>query len=152
MGPLLSWDLFIERYDAKLAQFDDLKSIRNIAVKRHLQLPWNIEDLLLHRGKVILLTDPRLHIIFASSNMVAMNGYQPAEVLGKTPEIFQGDATDRRCIGRIRKAIASRSAFSERLINYHKNGTVYSCEIEAYPVFNTAGRFDSFIAFEKISV
>jgi hypothetical protein len=81
--------------------------------------------------------------------MIKMNGYVEAEVLGKNPKIFQGNATDLTVSSEIRTAISLQQPFEKTVMNYKKNGDVYACLIKGFPVFNTKGQLSHYIAFEK---
>jgi hypothetical protein len=78
-----------------------------------------------------------------------MNGYVEAEVLGKSPKMFQGEATNQITSNEIRKAIVEQQPFEKIVMNYKKNGEVYACLIKGFPVFNTKGDLSHYIAFEK---
>jgi PAS domain S-box-containing protein len=101
------------------------------------------------REEVVILTDTKLNIVFASHNMIKMNGYAEAEVLGKNPKIFQGSATDLTVSNEIRTAISLQQPFEKTVMNYKKNGDVYACLIKGFPVFNIKGQLSHYIAFEK---
>lgn len=98
---------------------------------------------------VILLTTPNLEIIFASNQLTKMNGYQEFEVLGKTPKIFQGEATSLKVLQEIREAVNSHMPFEKTILNYKKDGSTYKCLISGIPLFNSKGKLSHFIAFEK---
>ena len=95
------------------------------------------------------MTDVKLKIVFASHNIVNMNGYCEEEVLGKSPKMFQGEATNATTSSEIRKAIVEQKPFEKTVMNYKKNGDVYACIIKGYPVFNNKGELIHYIAFEK---
>ena len=149
-GPLLSWDIFMNGYWRQIALANDKQALNKIAASNSWQQQWNFDTILSKEGRVIIVTDPLLHIVFASSNMPAMNGYTPQEVLGKSPKIFQGKDTDEDTRAGIRSAITERKQFQASLINYKKNGNSYHCDVEGYPVFNKEDKLVNFIAFEQV--
>ncbi len=100
-------------------------------------------------NKTVVVTDKKLKIIYASSNMFNMNGYMPEEVIGKHPSVFQGEATCETAKSKIRAAIQQSQPFECEIINYRKDGSLYNCWIEGYPVYNTAGELVNFIALEN---
>ncbi len=97
---------------------------------------------------VILVTDANLKIQFASTNIIAMNGYNFKEVIGNSPKMFQGKETNQISRMNIKKAIENLEPFKEVILNYKKNGETYLCKIEAYPKFDKDGNFLNYIAFE----
>lgn len=64
-------------------------------------------------------------IIYANKAFRKLTGYDPAEVVGKTPRILQGPATDRKVIDRLSKALAQGSRFEGKAINHKKDGTPF---------------------------
>lgn len=148
-APLLSWDIFMDSYYRTLALADDFRHLNQLAKKYAWTKEWNIEEKLFRQQQVILVTDLTLHMVYASSNIIAMNGYTPHEVIGRTPAMFQGKETDDYTKAVIREAIKGLQPFQTNIINYRKDGSVYHCGIEAYPVFNNNKKAVHFIAFEK---
>jgi PAS domain S-box-containing protein len=147
-APLRCWDIFMDGYQKRITLAADKMELHRMAGKYLWQQSWNLEKILFKEGKVIIVTDPGLHIVFASSNITAMNGYTASEILGKTPALFQGKDTDENVKRGIREAIQNCRGFHISLINYKKNGEPYYCNIESYPVFNKQKKVVHFIAFE----
>ena len=52
----------------------------------------------------IIITDKHFKIIFASKNISKINGYQTKEIIGKSPAMFQGEATSTVTKQRIKNA------------------------------------------------
>ena len=99
---------------------------------------------------IIVVTDVNLKIVFASKNIIKMNGYLPSEVIGKHPKIFQGEATNLETSKQIGLAIKNQKPFKQVITNYCKDGSLYKCEIQGFPVFDKSGVLINFIAFEKM--
>lgn len=78
-----------------------------------------------------------------------MNGYLPKEVLGKTPKLFQGPATEPGSRELIRTAIAAIQPFTCTILNYRKDGSLYNCSIEGFPVVNESGKLVHYVAIEE---
>ncbi|MEO6914936.1 MAG: PAS domain-containing protein [Chitinophagaceae bacterium] len=148
--PLLSWDIFLEGYHRRIALARDLQQLNEISHQNSWSVAWDLEDMLLKKEKVILVTDTSQTIAFASSNLLNMNGYLPSEVIGHSPRIFQGKQTDPELKSVARNAISSSRPFKLSVVNYRKNGLLYHCRVEGYPVFNRKRDLVNFIAFESI--
>jgi PAS domain S-box-containing protein len=146
--PLISWG-FSASYQREIKNIRlDFKKIVDLSnSKKWKNADWNFKNIL--EEKVILITDANLNIVFASRNMHKMNGYREAEVLGKRPKMFQGTETVLQTSIEIREAIALQKPFVKQVVNYKKNGNLYYCDIEGYPVFNAKGELVNFIAFEQ---
>ena len=148
--PVFSWDFNHEFIVELKKSFLDLNKLKSIALKNK----WTHNNLDLKSRlteEVILVTDATLRIVFASHNMLKMNGYAEAEVLGRSPKMFQGLATDSTTSNEIRDAIQLKQPFEKRVMNYKKNGDLYACLIKGFPIFNLKGELSHYIAFEKVA-
>lgn len=146
----MSWDFFMESYQRNRQRLDDWQQLNIMAHKDNWRIDWDLKDLLVKRGKVTLVTDSSFIIRFATANLFEMNGYKPKEVLGKTPSLFQGEQTAATTKATIKEAVAQLKPFYVTLINYRKDGSLYKCEVEGYPVFTKENKHSHFIAFEQI--
>ena len=75
----------------------------------------------------VLVTDATKagKIIYANKSFSKLTGYTQSEVIGKTPRILQGPATDKKVVGRLREALLKGKKFEGKAINYKKNGTPF---------------------------
>jgi PAS domain S-box-containing protein len=75
----------------------------------------------------ILITDAtkKSKIIYANKAFKKLTGFSPEEVLGKTPRILQGPATDNNVIARLSTALKTGGCFEGKAINYKKDGTPF---------------------------
>jgi PAS domain S-box-containing protein len=140
--PIVCWD-FHNIKNLELLSFDTI------------QKDWNEKISFLktvnNDKKDIIVTDKNFKIIFATKSILAMSGYHPEEIIGKSPKVFQGILTSEITKANIRKAITNKLPFKEVIVNYKKDGSTYLCEIEAIPKFNKEGEFLNYIAFERIA-
>ena len=109
----------------------------------------DIENELLLKKHVVVVTDADLKIVHASQNMIKMNGYTMQRVVGKTPKMFQGPATCSQNKQFISSAIRAKKSFETVVSNYRKDGSLYKCWIKGQPIFNTQNDVVHFIAYEK---
>jgi PAS domain S-box-containing protein len=73
-------------------------------------------------------------ILFANRAFKILTGYSPSEVIGKTPRILQGPATDKKVLDRLRKSLSNEKHFEGRAINYKKNGNPFIMHWRVVPV------------------
>lgn len=92
-------------------------------------------------------TGPR--IIYVNEAVTELTGYQPHEVVGQSPKIFQGPKTDRKTLDRIRSGLLSGISIREELLNYRKNGSEYWIEISIDPILNDINEITHFIAIQR---
>ncbi|MFV8368952.1 PAS domain-containing protein [Flavobacterium sp. LB2R40] len=146
--PVYCWDFHNNFLTAVKNFFLDINKLNSIASQnRWIHNNWDLRNSL--KEEVIIVTDAKFKIVFASHNIEKMNGYVEAEVLGKSPKMFQGKATNLTISNEIRKAIADQEPFEKMVMNYKKNGDIYACLIKGFPVFNIKGQLSHYIAFEK---
>lgn len=147
--PLLAWEFHCEYLKELKASLEDLKKVKKMSS----QFSWNDKKLKIKERieeEVVLVTDLDFKIIFASNGLKKMTGYKEEEVLGKTPKLFQGLVTSKVVLKEISEAIKMEVPFEKTVQNYKKNGEIYSCKINGFPVYNTKGKLTHFIAFEKL--
>lgn len=148
--PLLCWDIVQEACYQRVKHKVDLNAIAAIQSQNNWhQFAILPEAALLWENKVILITNDRLNIEHATQNLYAMNGYKPKDVIGYSPKMFQGKATSLLTRGYIKSAIEKQEPFQTSIANYRKDGSIYLCKIEGYPVFNQKGTLVNFVAFEE---
>jgi PAS domain S-box-containing protein len=146
--PVISWDFHHVPLNDLKSNYSDWQKVDHIANRFH----WDDSEFdVLERLKeeVVVITDLKLKIVFASNRIFNMTGYTEVEVLGKSPKMFQGPETSSVVKEEIRAAIKSQEIFEKTILNYKKNGETYFCTIHAFPVFNIKGKLTHFIAFEK---
>ncbi len=146
----MCWDIVQEGMCRRSDLAKDIAAIQKISIANNWhQLYRNIDTALVWENKTVVITDKQLTIVYATENIYKMTGYQPAEVVGLTPKIFQGQATSPTQRNAIRAAIDTLKHFDVTITNYRKDGSLYSCQVEGYPVFDLDGRLVNFIAFEQ---
>ncbi len=87
----------------------------------------------------VLITDTQLdrpgpHIVYVNRGFEQMTGYERDEVLGKTPRILQGPATDPDLMRHLRTQLENDDPFNGETINYRKNGEPFFIEWSISPV------------------
>lgn len=150
-APLLCWDIFIDGYYKMMHSAEDLNVLNKLGQKQKWQHSFNFKEQILKAGNTILVTDLAIQIVYASSNIYAMNGYEPGEIIGKSPKMFQGKDTSETTRIYIWKAIKEYLPFETDILNYRKNGLPYNCHIKGFPLFNLKKEAVNFIAFENIA-
>ena len=149
-APLLCWDIFMEGYHRKIQAAADLHRLRILSERSKWSFGWGFERQLMQLNKTVIVTDTSLQIAYASSNVLAMNGYEPSEIIGRRSAMFQGKDTSAQTRSMIREAVAARQPFVADILNYRKSGQRYMCHIEAFPLFNIQQKLVHFIAFENL--
>lgn len=145
--PLICWDFYLEKYD-KVKAFGNEKNMLN---KMSEKMDWAVPKDFISKipvDTVVVVTNPKLEIVFATENMLDLNGYKPEEVIGKTPKMFQGKDTCVRTSREISESIKAQIPFEKTVLNYCKDGSIYHCTIQGFPIFDKKGQLTNFIALE----
>jgi PAS domain S-box-containing protein len=95
------------------------------------------------------LDPPGPEIIFINPEFTHMTGYQPSEVLGKTPRILQGPKTDRAMLKELRETIGRGENFSAETINYRKDGSEYYVAWDISPVRDQSGAIVQYLSIQR---
>lgn len=102
----------------------------------------------------ILITDaavqaPGPTIVYVNAAYEAISGYSRAELVGRSPRVLQGPATDRALLDRLRIALEAGQSFHAEAINYRKDGTPYWVEWDIAPVREDNGTVAWFISIQR---
>ncbi|MDJ0707634.1 MAG: PAS domain S-box protein [Leptolyngbyaceae cyanobacterium MO_188.B28] len=95
------------------------------------------------------IDEPGPRIIYVNEAFTRITGYQPEEVLGKTPRILQGPKTDQVELQKVRTALSSWSPVTVEVVNYRKDGSEFWNEFSLVPVADTQGWYTHWIAVQR---
>ena len=95
-----------------------------------------LETLLENSYDSIIITDctEDTSIIYANKAFSKLTGYESSEVIGKTPKILQGSATDKHVIADLTNCLKNNSPFEGQAINYRKDGTSFIMNWRVLPL------------------
>ncbi|MBW4643193.1 MAG: PAS domain S-box protein [Goleter apudmare HA4340-LM2] len=114
-----------------------------------------LQSVVVNTNDAILITEaetidePGPRILYVNEAFTRITGYQPHEVLGKTPRILQGSKTDRAQLQKIRLALSRWEPVTVEVINYRKDGTEFWNEFSIVPVSNQQGWYTHWIAVQR---
>lgn len=109
-----------------------------------------LEVLLANSFDSILITDATRSgsIIYANAAFRRLTGYSASEVIGQTPRILQGPATDSEVISRLSAALRAGVKFEGRAINYKKDGTPFIMHWRVVPI-RISGVLKAWMAIQR---
>tara|TARA_B110000444_G_C18637377_1_gene499770 strand:+ start:67 stop:471 length:405 start_codon:yes stop_codon:yes gene_type:complete len=98
----------------------------------------------------ILITDTSKSgkIIYVNKAFETLTGFSSKDVMGKTPRILQGSATDSKVIKRLTKALQNGGKFEGKAINYKKDKTPFIMHWRVVPVKNK-GKIVAWAAIQR---
>lgn len=88
-------------------------------------------------------------IVFVNRAFTESSGYEPTDVLGKTPNITIGEATDRQVLQRLEAALGRTQPVREDLLKYTKEGAPYWVELQILPMFDESGQHSHWISIQR---
>ncbi len=148
--PIVSWDFYAQSFDSIKRTAEDMNSLLQLAMANSWKIDTDLLDEKIKANKnVVVVTDPKLNIVYATKNIWDMNQYHPQEIIGKKPKMFQGSKTSKVSLKVISDALKENKPFETTVINYRKDGSTYNCWIQGLPIYNIKGELVNFIAFEK---
>jgi len=113
-----------------------------------------IEAAVENSDEAVLITDARLAlpgptIVYVNGAFCRMTRRTRAQLLGKTPRIFQGPKTDGAVIDRLRRNLAAGEAFEGETVNYRSDGTEYLLHWRIDPVRNGKGVITHWVSVQR---
>lgn len=148
--PVSSWDFYALNFDKACATANDISSLCKISKENSWAFDQSIfTEELQEKEHVIVVTDAKLNIVYATNNIWKMNGYRPEQIIGNKPKMFQGEETCQQSLKLISTAIKEERSFETIVTNYRQDGSTYKCWIHGQPIFDKKGKVINFIAFER---
>lgn len=88
-------------------------------------------------------------IVYVNPAFEKMTGYEPEEVMGKSPRLLQGPATDPEVLKQLDQDIAAGRTFRGHTVNYRKDGSEFTIEWTVLPIKNEAGEVEQYLALQR---
>lgn len=119
----------------------------------HIRSPL-LESAIDQTTQAVLITEGTLEkpgpkITYVNAAFTDITGYEPHEVVGKTPRILQGPETEPWVLDRLKKRLKQGLAFEGEAINYRKNGTPYVNHWSIAPVENDDGQITHWVSVQR---
>lgn len=113
-----------------------------------------LSEAVAHLGEGVMITGdgldwPGPEIVFVNPAMCQIAGYSDLEMIGQSPRMLQGTATDPKTLEKIRKQLLSQGSAVAELVNYRKDGTPYDVELFITPLFDSTGKRTNFVSIQR---
>jgi PAS domain S-box-containing protein len=164
LSPRKSFDAYLQQIDGRSRPWGPeeidsacrLKELIDIEVQRNLTL----RSSLLHKAltslnEMVIITEatpidlPGPRIVMVSDALTRLTGYSAAELIGRTPRIFQGPLTSRKTLDALRASMERWERTQVELVNYTKDGRPFWVEIDIAPIADDTGWFTHWIAVQR---
>lgn len=104
-------------------------SLSDITERKKIELELRLLKLAVENSTdLIMITEANIRnpkIIFVNKASLDISGYEPEEMIGKTPSIFFGEETDLAQLKMLGTALKNNKESSIEIINYSKEGRAY---------------------------
>ena len=140
-----------------VGKVDRIVAMTEDVTERKQQESWLrlLESVVVNANDAVVITEaepvqlPGPHIVYINQAFTRMMGYEPEEIVGKTPRILQGPNTDAETLQHVRSALKSWQTVLVEIINYHKNGSEIWIELSIFPVADQTGRYNYWVAIQR---
>ncbi len=95
------------------------------------------------------LDPPGPRIVWSNEAFTRMSGYEPEDLVGKTPRILQGPETDQSVLNKVRSALQNKRAVHAESINYRKDDTPYVADWRIAPVHDDTGTLTHWVSIQR---
>jgi len=136
-------DVTLAREQARVSAEDYKKAEREIAL---------INQAVRQSSDGLVICDaskPGYPLIFANPAFVGMSGYSESELIGNTCGMLQGPDTSAETRKEIGRCTRNGLAFSGRVLNYRKDGTVFWNRLSISPVKDEDGVLTHFVGTQR---
>lgn len=88
-------------------------------------------------------------IVYVNDAVCEMTGYAREELLGRSPDMLQGPATDQVVIARLRADLEAGRSFAGQAVNYRKDGSAFLMEWSIAALAGEDGRPEYYVAVQR---
>ena len=114
-----------------------------------------LETVIVQTKDSIIITDAVLgnhrlpKIVYINPAFTSMTGFDPQEVLGKTPNLFQGQKADFSAIRKMLNAIQNRIETQIETVSVRKNGEQFWLRFSMIPIYNADNQLTHWVSMQK---
>ncbi|MBN8571175.1 MAG: PAS domain-containing protein [Ignavibacteria bacterium] len=97
----------------------------------------------------VIISDEKEKIIWVNRAFEKISGYTLKQLIGKGPDVFHGEKTNKAAVRNLRKSIKKGETVTIELVNYKPDGTDYWIHLSITPVLNDRNKITKYIAIER---
>ena len=95
------------------------------------------------------MDSPGPEIIYVNTAFTRMTGYSASELIGQTPRLLQGPATDRATLAALKAALLAGDDFIARTTNYRRDGVPFELEWIINHLRDESGNTTHYVAVQR---
>ena len=88
-------------------------------------------------------------VVFVNGAFSRATGFDPREVVGRTPNLTVGAGTERAALKRIEAGLSAGKPVHEQLQKYAKDGSSYWVDLTIIPVFDDQGKHTHWVSVQR---
>ncbi len=88
-------------------------------------------------------------IVYVNDAFTTLTGYSKEDVMGRSPNMFQGLETSNEAKANIRNAILKWQPIQQDILNYRKNGEKFWVNLSIVPIIDEKGSFTHWLSIQR---
>mgnify|MGYP001814517019 CR=1 FL=1 len=100
-------------------------------------------------GIMITSAEPGYPILYVNPAFCNLTGYGPQELIGNSPDILQGEATDPGVLKELKDQISKGEVFHGQAINYRKDGSMFLMDWKIVPICSSGDDISHYLAIQQ---
>jgi len=102
----------------------------------------------------VMITDAHLErpgptVLYVNSAFERMTGWSKSEIIGRSPRLLQGEATDHTVFQSLHPTLIAGRVWKGRTINYRRTGEPFLLEWSISPAMGFDGRISHYVAVQR---
>ena len=123
------------------------KIARDISLKKQIEKQLQLTaSVFSNTNEGIVIADADGVIVEVNPSFLHISGYDRAEVIGKTPELFRSSRHDPEFIARVRQALNDTGTFQGEVWSRRKDGSAYASLLTINSIKNAIDRVEKYVA------
>ncbi len=96
----------------------------------------------------VIITDPKIRVVYANSAFEKISGFPVSELLGKTPSVWASGRHNKTFYQSMWAEIDNHGFWRGEAINQNKDGTLYNAHISISAVKNSSNELAGYVAIQ----
>jgi diguanylate cyclase (GGDEF)-like protein/PAS domain S-box-containing protein len=127
-----------------LAFVTDLSAVKRMQASLE-KLSYAVE----HSGSALMITDAAAHIEYVNPQFSRLTGYEPSEVIGRTPRILSAGETPPAVYAELWRVIGAGEIWRGELYNRRKDGAPFWNLVTIAPIRDAAGTIVHYVSVSE---